>query len=43
MAGERKRSVPAEFLESGYEYKVEVLAIEKNRNQTLTEITFNIP
>lgn len=37
-----KISVPAEFLESGPEYKVEVLAIEKNRNQTLTEISFKV-
>lgn len=36
-----KITVPAEFLEAGAEYKVEVLAIEKNRNQTLTELVFN--
>jgi hypothetical protein len=33
--------IPAEFLESGVEYKVEVLAIEVSGNQTLTEITFS--
>ncbi|HZA26476.1 MAG TPA: fibronectin type III domain-containing protein [Actinomycetota bacterium] len=34
-------SVPTEFLESGTEYKVEVLAIEASGNATLTEITFS--
>lgn len=34
-------SVPAEFLEAGAEYKVEVLAIEASGNQTLSEITFS--
>lgn len=37
-----KIRVPAEFLSSVGEYKVEVLAIEQNRNQTLSEITFNV-
>ncbi len=37
-----KIRVPAEFLEAGVEYKVEVLAIEANRNQTLSEVTFSI-
>ncbi|MGH2704464.1 MAG: hypothetical protein ACRDJ4_05025 [Actinomycetota bacterium] len=32
--------IPAEFLESGVGYKVEVLAIERGRNQTLTEVAF---
>lgn len=32
--------VPAEFLQSGTEYKVEVLAIEVSGNQTLSENTF---
>jgi hypothetical protein len=32
--------VPAEFLESGTEYKLEVQAIEASGNQTLTEIAF---
>jgi hypothetical protein len=36
----RKLTVPAEFLERGIEYKLEVQAIEKSGNQTLTEITF---
>lgn len=33
-------TVPAEFLEPGTEYKVEVLAIEESGNQTITEIEF---
>jgi hypothetical protein len=33
-------SVPAEFVQPGTEYKVEVLAIEAGGNQTLTELTF---
>jgi len=33
-------SVPAEFIEPGVEYKVEVMAIEASGNQTLTELTF---
>jgi len=37
-----KIRVPAEFFSSSGEDKVEVLAIEKNRNQTLSEITFNV-
>jgi Fibronectin type III domain len=32
--------VPAEFMEPGVEYKVEVLAIDKRGNQTLTEVPF---
>jgi hypothetical protein len=35
-------TVPAEFLQSGTEYKLEVQAIEKNGNQTLTEIAFRV-
>jgi len=34
--------VPVEFLESGTEYKVEVLAIETSGNQTLTEVAFSV-
>lgn len=34
-------SIPAEFLQSGA-YKVEVLAIEKGGNQTLTEVAFTV-
>ena len=34
-------SVPAEFLEAGAEYKVEVVAVEASGNQTLSEITFS--
>lgn len=35
-------NIPSQFLESGVEHKVEVLAIEANRNQTLSEITFKV-
>lgn len=35
-------TTPEEFLESGVEYKVEVLAIERGGNQTLTELTFTV-
>lgn len=33
-------AVPAEFMEPGTEFKVEVLAIEASGNQTLSEVTF---
>ena len=33
-------SVPAEFMDPGVEYKVEVLAIADNGNQTITEVPF---
>jgi hypothetical protein len=33
-------TVPPEFLESGTQYKLEVLAIEASGNQTITEIEF---
>ena len=33
-------TIPAEFLEPGTEYKLEVQAIEKSGNQTISEITF---
>jgi hypothetical protein len=33
-------TIPAEFLEPGIEYKLEVQAIEKSGNQTISEITF---
>ena len=33
--------IPAEFLTPGG-YKTEVLAIERNGNQTLTEVAFNV-
>jgi hypothetical protein len=33
-------TVPAEFLEPGTQYKVEVLAIEASGNQTITEVEF---
>jgi hypothetical protein len=35
-------TVPAEFLESGVEYKLEVQAIDASGNQTLTEIVFTV-
>jgi len=35
-------TIPAEFLESGTEYKVEVQAIEESGNQTISEITFRV-
>jgi hypothetical protein len=35
-------TVPAEFLEAGTDYKLEVQAIEVSGNQTLTEITFRV-
>jgi hypothetical protein len=35
-------TVPAEFLEAGTDYKLEVQAIEASGNQTLTEITFRV-
>jgi hypothetical protein len=41
-ASARKVTVPAEFLEPGTEYKLEVQAIEKSGNQTLTEITVRV-
>jgi hypothetical protein len=34
-------TVPAEFLEPGTGYKFEVLAVARNRNQTITEATFS--
>ncbi|MGH3476901.1 MAG: fibronectin type III domain-containing protein [Nocardioidaceae bacterium] len=33
-------TIPAEFLEPGTQYKVEVLAIEASGNQTITEVEF---
>ena len=33
-------TVPAEFMEAGTEYKVEVLSIEESGNQTITEVEF---
>lgn len=34
--------IPSEFFEPGVEHKVEVVAIEANRNQTLTELSFKV-
>jgi hypothetical protein len=41
-ASARKVSIPPEFLERGTEYKLEVQAIAKSGNQTLTEIAFRV-
>lgn len=41
-ASARSLTIPSEFLESGTEYKLEVLAIEAGGNQTLTEIVFAV-
>jgi hypothetical protein len=41
-ASARRMPVPAEFLQSGVEYKLEVQAIEASGNQTLTEIAFTV-
>jgi hypothetical protein len=41
-ASARRMPVPAEFLQSGTEYKLEVQAIEQSGNQTLTEIAFTV-
>jgi hypothetical protein len=35
-------TIPAEFLEPGTEYKLEVQAIERSGNQTISEITFTV-
>ena len=35
-------TIPAEFLEPGTKYKLEVQAIEKSGNQTISEITFRV-
>jgi hypothetical protein len=35
-------TIPEEFLEPGTEYKLEVQAIERGGNQTLTEVTFQV-
>jgi hypothetical protein len=40
-ASARRMPIPAEFLQAGTEYKLEVQAIEASGNQTLTEITFS--
>jgi hypothetical protein len=36
-------TVPPEFLKPGTAYKVEVLAIAENGNQTITESEFSTP
>jgi hypothetical protein len=41
-ASARTVTVPSEFLEPGVEYKLEVQAIEKSGNQTLTEVAFRV-
>jgi hypothetical protein len=35
-------TIPSEFLEPGTEYKLEVQAIERSGNQTLTEVAFRV-
>ena len=35
-------TIPSEFLEPGTTYKLEVQAIEKSGNQTISEITFTV-
>jgi hypothetical protein len=35
-------TIPAEFLEPGVQYKLEVQAIERSGNQTISEITFRV-
>jgi hypothetical protein len=35
-------TIPSEFLEPGIKYKLEVQAIEKSGNQTISEITFRV-
>jgi hypothetical protein len=39
-ASARRLAIPPEFLEADTEYKLEVQAIEKGGNQTLTEVSF---
>jgi hypothetical protein len=41
-ASARSMTIPADFLEPGTEYKLEVQAIEAGGNQTLTEIVFSV-
>jgi hypothetical protein len=41
-ASARSIPIPAEFLQSGTEYKLEVQSIEASGNQTLTEIAFTV-
>ncbi len=41
-ASDNSVTIPSEFLDSGAEYKLEVLAIEASGNQTLTEIMFHV-
>jgi hypothetical protein len=41
-ASARQLRVPPEFLQQGAEYKLEVQAIERSGNQTLTEVSFRV-
>lgn len=41
-ASARSLRVPAEFFQAGVEYKLEVQAIERSGNQTLTEVSFRV-
>lgn len=41
-AGVTKVAVPAEYLEPGTDYKLEVIAVERGHNQTITETEFSV-
>lgn len=41
-ASQTSITIPPEFLEPGAETKIEVLAIDKSGNQTITEVPFNV-
>lgn len=41
-ASQTSITIPAEFLEPGAKHKIEVLAIEKSGNQTITEVPFKV-
>jgi hypothetical protein len=41
-ASQTSITIPAEFLEPGVKHKIEVLAIDKSGNQTITEVPFKV-
>jgi hypothetical protein len=41
-ASQASVTIPAEFLRPGVRHKIEVLAIERSGNQTITEVPFNV-
>jgi hypothetical protein len=41
-ASQTSITIPAEFLEPGVKHKIEVLAIERSGNQTITEVPFKV-